>query len=99
MALDSGTSQAGRFSLKKIGTYSNVSDLTTKHHDEERQKVLMTLGTLRYSRAHLDAVSTANQGQTAAVVAWDMARDGSWVLMDAGRYGPESCGFRDGVAD
>ena len=33
--------QAGRFSLKKVGTQSNVSDLTTKHQDEERLKVLM----------------------------------------------------------
>ena len=36
--------QAGRFSLKKVGTYSNVSDLITKHHEEEILKVLMTLG-------------------------------------------------------
>ena len=33
--------QGGRFSLNKVGTYSNVSDLTTKHHDEERLKVSM----------------------------------------------------------
>ena len=51
---------AGRVSLKKVGTYSNVSDLTTKHHDEERLKVFMTLGRLRYTRGHGDAVSTAN---------------------------------------
>ena len=57
--------QAGRFSLNKVGTYSNVSDLTTKHHDEERLKVLMTLERLRYSRGHGDAVSTAGEGQTA----------------------------------
>ena len=49
--------QAGRFSLKKVGTYSNVSDLTTTHHGEERLKVLMTLG---YTRGHGDAVLTAN---------------------------------------
>ena len=42
--------QAGRFSLKEVGTHSNVSDLTTKHPDEERLKVLMTLGRLRYTR-------------------------------------------------
>ena len=30
---------------------------------------------------------------------WDVARDGTWFVVDAGRYGPESCGFRDGVAD
>ena len=36
--------QAGRFSLKKVGTSSNVSGLTTTHHDEEGLQVLMTLG-------------------------------------------------------
>ena len=30
---------------------------------------------------------------------WDMARDGQWVLADAGWYGPEPCGFPGGVAD
>ena len=59
--------RAGRFSLKKVGTYSNVSDLTTKHHDEERLKVLMTLERLRYNRGHGNAVSTANEGKTATV--------------------------------
>ena len=59
--------QAWRFSLMKVGTRSNVSDLTTKHHDEERLKVLMILGRLRYTRGHGDAVSTVNEGQTAAV--------------------------------
>ena len=59
--------QGVRFSLKKVGTYSNVSDLTTKHHGEERLKVLMTLGRLRYIRRHGDAVPTANEGQTAVV--------------------------------
>ena len=58
--------QAGRFSLKKVSTDSNVSDLTTKHHDEERRNVLMTLG--RYIRGREDPVSTASEGQTAAVV-------------------------------
>ena len=28
-----------------------------------------------------------------------MARDGTWVLVDAGWYGLESCGFPDRVAD
>ena len=36
--------QGGRFSLNKFGTYSNVSDLTAKHHDEERLKVWMIFG-------------------------------------------------------
>ena len=55
------TVEVGRFSLKKVGTYSNVSDLTTKHHDEERLKVLMTLERLRYTRGHGDAVLKARQ--------------------------------------
>ena len=59
--------QAGRFSLKKVGTCSNVSDLTTKHHDEERLKVLMTLGRLRKTRGHKDAVLAASEGRTAVV--------------------------------
>ena len=51
--------QAGRFSLKKVGTCSNVSDLTTKHHGKEEW--------LRYTRGRGDAVSAANGGRTAAV--------------------------------
>ena len=39
----------GRFTLKKVGT-ENVSDLTTKYHDEEWLEALMRLGRLRYSR-------------------------------------------------
>ena len=58
--------QAGRFSLKKVGTNSNVSDLTTKHHDGERLDVLVTMGRLRYTRGHGDAVSAANEGWAAA---------------------------------
>ena len=54
--------QARRFSLMKVGTHTNVSDLTTKH---QRLKVLMTLERLRYTRGHGVAVSTANEGQTA----------------------------------
>ena len=46
---------AGLFSLKEVGTNSNVSDLTTKHHR------------LRYTRGHRDAVSAANEDRTAAV--------------------------------
>ena len=53
--------------MKKVGTYGNVSDLTTKHHDEEGLKVLMTLGRLRDTRGHEDSVSTANGGRTATV--------------------------------
>ena len=34
--------QSGRFSLKKVSTDRNVSDLTTKHHHEERLAVLMS---------------------------------------------------------
>ena len=49
---------AGRFSLKKVCTCSN---------DEERLRVLMTLGRLRYTRGHGDAVSAANENWTAVV--------------------------------
>ena len=39
--------QSGRFSLKRVSTDRNVSDLTTKyHHHEDRLAVLMSLGTL-----------------------------------------------------
>ena len=55
--------QAGRFSLKEVGTCSTVSDPTTKHHDEERVKVLMTWERLRYTEDTRDAVSTAKAGQ------------------------------------
>ena len=50
--------QAGRFSLKEVGTYSNVSDPTTKRHDEERVKVLMTWERLRYT----DDTDTQSRG-------------------------------------
>ena len=60
--------QAGRFSLKKVSTDSNVSDLTTKHHDEQSRNVLMTPGRLRYTRGRGDAVATASEGQTIAVM-------------------------------
>ena len=49
--------QSGRFSLKKVSTDRNVSDLTTKHHHEDRLVVLMSLGRLRF----------ADEGRTAAV--------------------------------
>ena len=42
--------QSGRFSLKKVSTDRNVSDLTTKHHHEDRLAVLMSLGRLRIAR-------------------------------------------------
>ena len=59
--------QSGRFSLKKVSTDRNVSDLTTKHHHEDRLAVLMSLGRLRFARRHEDAVLAANEGRTAAV--------------------------------
>ena len=58
--------QPGRFSLKKVSTDRNVSDLTTKHHDEDRLAVLMSSG-LRLTRGRGDAVLAANEGRTAAV--------------------------------
>ena len=59
--------QSGRFSLKKVSTDRNVSDLTTKHHHEDRLAVLMSLGRLRFARGRGDAVLAANEGRTAAV--------------------------------
>ena len=59
--------QSGRFSLKKVSTDRNVSDLTTKHHHVDRLAVLMSLGRLRFVRGRGDAVLAANGGRTAAV--------------------------------
>ena len=59
--------QSGRFSLKKVSTDRNVSDLTRKHHHEDRLVVLMSLGRLRFARGRGDAVLAANEGRTAAV--------------------------------
>ena len=59
--------QSGRFSLKKVSTDRNVSDLTTKHHHEDRLAVLMSLGRLRFARGRGDAVLAANECRTAAV--------------------------------
>ena len=58
---------SGRFSLKKVSTDRNASDLTTKHHHEDRLAVLMSLGRLRFARGRGDAVLAANEGRTAAV--------------------------------
>ena len=53
--------QSGRFSLKKVSTDRNVSDLTTKHHHEDRLAVLVSLGRLRFARGRGDAVLAANE--------------------------------------
>ena len=42
--------QGGQFALKRVGTAGNVSDLTTKYHDEERLEALMRMGGLRFTR-------------------------------------------------
>ena len=55
------------FRLKNGGTYGNVSGLTTKHHDEERLKVLMTLGRQRKTKGHGDSVSAASESRTPVV--------------------------------
>ena len=59
--------QSGRFSLKKVSTDRNVSDLTMKHHHEDRLAVLISLGRLRFASGRGDAVLAANEGRTAAV--------------------------------
>ena len=42
--------QAKRFALKKVSTDTNISDLTTKYHDEQRLVELLRLAGLRFSR-------------------------------------------------
>ena len=60
--------QLGRFSLKEVELNCNVNDLRPKRHDRERRNVSMTLVGLRYTRGRGNAVSTASEGQLAAVV-------------------------------
>ena len=64
--------QAGRFTLKKVGTTEHVSDLTTKYHDEERLGGHDSNGRgLRCTRGLQNAASVATflvgEGQTIAV--------------------------------
>ena len=60
--------QTGRFTLKKVGTTENVSDLTTtKYHDEERLEALMQLEELRKTKGFQDAASAAGESRRAAV--------------------------------
>ena len=61
--------QSEKFSLKKVSTDRNVSDLTTKHHHDDRLAVLMSLGRLRFAGGRGDAVLAASEGRTAAVTA------------------------------
>ena len=59
--------QTGPFTLKKVGTTENVSDLTTKYHDEERLEASTRMEEgLRY-RGLQHAASAAGESQTAAV--------------------------------
>ena len=51
--------QAERFSLKKVGTIENVSDLTTKYQDEEKLQALIRMGGLRFTRGLQHAASAA----------------------------------------
>ena len=57
--------QAGRFTLKKVDTTENISDLTTKYHDESRLEALMKLGGLRYTRGR--AVLKVSTSRTTGV--------------------------------
>ena len=57
--------QAGRFTLKKVDTTENISDLTTKYHDESRLEALMKLGGLRYTRGR--AVLEVSTSRTTGV--------------------------------
>ena len=51
--------QAGRLALKVGGTTENVSDVTTKCHDEERLEASMRMGGLRFTRGLQHAASAA----------------------------------------
>ena len=77
MALDSGGRTIWEV-LKKVSTDRNVSDLTAKHHHEERLAVLMSMGRLRFARGRGDAVLAANEGRTAAVNAVRRTRR-AWI--------------------
>ena len=59
--------QLGGFSLKVIELNCNVDGLRTKRHDRERRNVSMTLVGPRYTRTRGNAVSTASEGQLAAL--------------------------------
>ena len=87
------TAHAGRFSLVRDSTDSNGSDLTMKRHVEERRNVLVTLGRLRNTRESGNAVSTAREGQSAAVVTatWSKPRVGT-SLADPGGFELEELG-------
>ena len=74
--------QSGKFSLKKVSTDRNVSDLTTKHHHEDRLAVLMSLGRLRFARGRGDAVLAAKEGRTAAVNAVRRTRRARFTELD-----------------
>ena len=69
--------QARRFTLKKVGTTENVSDLTTSYHDEERLGALMRTGGLRFTRGL----------QLAASVATPVVGESQTVAANAGNAG------------
>ena len=75
-----------------------MSDLTIKHHSEERRDVLMTLGRLRCTRGRGEAVSIAGVGQIAAMlnavenVTWLKTLVGTFSLADSGGYEFEKLG-------
>ena len=72
----------------------NVDDLRTKRHDRERRNVSMTLVGLRYTRAHGNAVSTASEGQLAAVV--NAVENTIWLELRAGTSLANPCGLELG---
>ena len=75
-----------------MSTDSNVSDLTTKDHSEERRDVLMTLGRLRYTRGREEAVSMAGVGKIAAMV--NEVENATWLKPLVGTFSlTDPCGY------
>ena len=58
--------QVVRFTLQKVGTIENVSDSTTKYHNEERLEALMRMSGLRFTRGLQHAASAVTPSQTIA---------------------------------
>ena len=76
--------------LRSTVQTATETNLTMKRHDEERWNILMTLGRLRYTRGRGNAVSTAEEGQSAAVTSavvnatWSKPRVGTSLANPGG---------------
>ena len=78
--------QAERFSLKQVGTFENVSDLTTKYQDEESLGALMRMGGVRLTRgrqlAAFVVTRVVDESQTVAANAIECED----IIMGVGRW-------------